>query len=97
MTSIRFSKTAHADIAEIALYLCDLNPISAERFVNALDHICVLLAEHPRLGRPRRELADGLRSFPVGNYLVFYVIEAEAVHVIRVLHGARNLPGIFKS
>ena len=40
----------------------------------------------------------GLRSFPVGNYLVFYrpLAEGDGIAVIRVLHGARDLRHHFR-
>jgi len=48
------------------------------------------LADNPILGRRREELSDGLRSLPVGNYVILYRPHADGVIVIRVLHGARD-------
>ena len=42
------------------------------------------------MGRKVEELAPNLRSFPVGNYLIFYRINADAIDVIHILHGAMN-------
>jgi toxin ParE1/3/4 len=50
-----------------------------------------LLSEFPGLGRPRDELAESLRSFPVGNYVIFYLPLGDGINVIRVLHGARDI------
>jgi plasmid stabilization system protein ParE len=36
-----------------------------------IDEKLDLYLQHPGMGRARDELADGLRSFPVGNYVVF--------------------------
>jgi toxin ParE1/3/4 len=33
----------------------------------------------------------GVRSFPVGNYLIFYRETGQGVEIIRVLHGATNV------
>jgi toxin ParE1/3/4 len=49
------------------------------------------------MGTARDNLAPGLRSFPVGNYLVFYRITPEGIEVARVLHGARDLRAVFKN
>jgi toxin ParE1/3/4 len=50
-----------------------------------------LLAEHPKMGRDRSEIVPGVHSFPVGSYLIFYHQIAQAIEIIRVLHGSRNL------
>jgi len=44
----------------------------------------------------REDLAPSLRSFPVGNYLIFYRPITDGVEVVRMLHGARELRRIFK-
>jgi toxin ParE1/3/4 len=38
-----------------------------------------------------------LRSFPVGNYVIFYREVSEGIEIIRVLHGARDIEGIISS
>ena len=47
------------------------------------------------MGPMRDELAPGLQSFPVGKYLIFYRKMKGGIEIIRVLHGARNLPEVF--
>ena len=95
MSSYRYSSVAHTDIETIARYIFDLNPIAADHFLDALEAACKLLAEHPLIGRPRAELAENLRSFAVGNYLIFYVPAPHGIDVVRVIYGGRDLPGIF--
>src|ERR1044071_7633588 len=47
-------------------------------------------------GRERSELTEGLWSFPVGrSYLLFYRPEPGGIQLVRVLHGARDLPSLF--
>jgi toxin ParE1/3/4 len=96
MSSYRYSSDANSDIEEIALYLFDLNPVAAEHFLDALEATCELLAQHPLLGRTRFELAAGLRSVAVGNYLIFYTPAPDGIFVVRVVYGGRDLPGIFR-
>jgi toxin ParE1/3/4 len=95
MSSCRNSSAAHADIEEIVLYIFGLNPVAAHRFLDALEATCELLAEHPLIGRPRPELGENLRSFPVGNHLIFYVPGADGIDIARVIYGGRDLPGAF--
>src|ERR1035437_3454865 len=67
-------------------------PVAADRFLAALDETCGLLAGHPGMGQLRRELGEGVRSFPIGNYLVFYTTAPGGIDVVRVIYGGRNLP-----
>ena len=48
------------------------------------------------MGTRREALAPGLRSFPVGNYLVFYRVTEGGIELARVLHGMRDLADLFK-
>ena len=49
-----------------------------------------MLARSPYLGRSREELAPRLRSFPVGDYLIFYRPTKTGIVVVRVLSGYRD-------
>jgi len=51
-----------------------------------------MLAESPSAGRTREEFQPGLRSFPVGSFVVFYRPIEDGILVVRVLHGARDIP-----
>jgi toxin ParE1/3/4 len=52
------------------------------------------LSESPLIGRARNELINGIRSFPVGNYLLFYQQIENGIEIIRVLHGSRDIETI---
>lgn len=58
---------AQDDIVEIWGYIADDSEAQADAFVDRLDAKFQLLARQPGLGRLREELADGMRSFPVGR------------------------------
>lgn len=55
------------------------------------------MAAQPNMGRGRDELTEGLRSLPVGRYVIFYRHIPGGVEIIRVLHGSRDLDAIFHS
>jgi toxin ParE1/3/4 len=96
MSSYRYSADANADIEEIALYIFDLNPVAAHHFLDQLEATCELLAGHPLIGRLRPELGEGMRSFPIGNYLIFYLPAPDGIDVARVIYGGRDLPGVLR-
>ena len=67
----------------------------ADRVITSITDRFLLLANHPNVGRPRDEdLRPGLRSFPVGQYVIIYRIEDEDVRILRVLHGRRDLQAL---
>jgi len=47
------------------------------------------------MGRSRFDLSPELRGFPVGSHLIFYRPAVDGIEVIRVLHGARDIPKLF--
>jgi toxin ParE1/3/4 len=49
------------------------------------------LAAFPHSGAPRDDIAAGIRHIVVGEYLTFYRVDPEAVEILRVLHGRRNI------
>jgi toxin ParE1/3/4 len=86
---------ANLDLTEIALRIAEENPIASDRWLDSIHEKCQLLARMPDLGRKRPELAPDLRGLPVGNYIIFYRPVSEGIQVIRVLHGARDIPALF--
>jgi toxin ParE1/3/4 len=68
----------------------------ADRLIDSITERFVLLAEYPHVGRRRDEdLRPGLRSFPVGDYVIFYRVQDADIVVLRVLHGRRDIKAEF--
>lgn len=86
---------AAEDIAAVWDFIADDNPDAADHWVDQLDTQLRLLATQPLMGRARDELAPGIRSFPFGRYLVFYLPIGDGIDVVRVLHGARDVDTAF--
>ena len=45
-----------------------------------------VIAKAPKIGQKRDELAEGLRSFPVGNHIAYYVEKGKVIEIARILH-----------
>jgi toxin ParE1/3/4 len=90
------SEPALQDYLEIWDYIARDNAGAADRLLEMIDTKLQLYAENPRMGTARDRLSAGLRSFPAGNYLVFYRIVPGGIELARVLHGARNLSTLFE-
>ena len=95
MTRYRISPAAQADFDSIWDHIAVDNIAAANGLLQAIRVKVELLAEAPGLGRPRDEFAPRLRSFPVGDYLLFYRPTTDGIELVRVLRGARNLPPLF--
>jgi toxin ParE1/3/4 len=96
MSRLQFTPRAIKDLEEIEDYISKDNPDAALRLVRKIRTKCSLLSRQPGTGRNRSELRPELRGFPVGNYLIFYQPSREGIEVIRILHGARDVPSFFE-
>jgi toxin ParE1/3/4 len=95
MTRIVLAPAAEADLKMIHDYIAAENAVAAAALVTRLKDLAVLLADAPGIGRARPELLANLRSFPLGSYLLCYRPSDNGIEVVRVLHGARDIPGLF--
>jgi toxin ParE1/3/4 len=96
MTTVRKLPQAEEDLLAIWLHIgCD-SPDHADRYLDVLEGKLHLLAGAPGLGRLHTDLADGLRGFPVDEYVIFYREADDGIEVVRVLHGARDIESLFR-
>ncbi|HEV3317804.1 MAG TPA: type II toxin-antitoxin system RelE/ParE family toxin [Candidatus Angelobacter sp.] len=95
----RLAPEAETDLDDIWYYIAkESNSIQiADRFSESIANRFFLLATNPHIGRSRDEdLRPGLRSFPVGQYVIIYRIEDNNVLVLRVIRGSRNIEALFR-
>ena len=96
MRRITRSPQAKRDVMQIWLHIAERNLRAADELVDTFGQKLAMLARSPGLGPPRPELAPGLRSFPVGSYLLFYrKADGGGIELVRVIHGARDLKQVF--
>ena len=95
MAKAQLSGLAEEDLLEIWSYIARDNPDAADRFIDLLTEKCELLAESPKIGRRREELAPRLYSFPVGRYVIFYQLAERGIEVARILSSYRDLGQFF--
>jgi toxin ParE1/3/4 len=86
---------ARRDLIEIWDYIAEDSETRADAFIETVDRKFQTLAKHPGMGRMRDELEAGVRSFPVGKYIIFYCAIPDGVEIVRVLHSARDVEAIF--
>ncbi|OFV88814.1 MAG: hypothetical protein A3J75_06715 [Acidobacteria bacterium RBG_16_68_9] len=92
---VRFLPEARADLHQIWDYIAEDDVEAATRLVDLVEERCTLLVRSPDIGRVRDELAPGLRSFPVGKYVIFYRRAKGGIEIVRVLSAWRDIPALF--
>jgi toxin ParE1/3/4 len=95
----RVAPEAEAELDNIWDYVAkDSGSIEiADRLIDSIAERFYLLACHPHIGRPRDEdLRPGLRSFPVGEYVIIYRLEGEDVLILHVLRGSRDIEALLR-
>lgn len=85
---------AENDLDEIWWHIAQDNPHNADKFLDRIEERCWALADFPKMGISRDELKAGLRSQPVGNYLIFYFPLEDGVDIVRIIHGSRDIENL---
>ncbi|HKQ46493.1 MAG TPA: type II toxin-antitoxin system RelE/ParE family toxin [Phycisphaerae bacterium] len=96
MPVVRRTPLANSDLLEIWLYIAQDSVDAADRLVESIDEKSSILATQSMMGRARPDLGENIRSFAVGDYLVFYLPLDDGIELLRVFHGARDIPAIFQ-
>lgn len=98
MAGVLFSGSAENDLLEAWLYIADNCVSAADRMLDQIEAEAMRLLDQPMMGRERRELAEGLRSWPTSTpYILFYIPTTQGITVVRVLHHARDIQAIFEN
>ena len=99
MPRLRFTAAARDDLTEIALYVAELSGSRAvaKAFRKQLRLKCERLASLPgTMGRDRSELAPGLRSSAFKGYVIFYRYIDNAMEVVNILEGHRDIDAFYR-
>jgi toxin ParE1/3/4 len=96
MGKIRRTAAARLDYLQIFLYVGERNLAAAEKLIRRFDEALELILKHPGAGPERPDLGRGLRTYPVGKYLLIYRATNQGIDLLRAVHGARNLRKLFK-
>lgn len=91
---LRFTDQARRDLRTVVRYTArtwgeDQAQTYTERLMTTVDR----LAWYPDLGRPRDDLRRGVRIHPVGEHVVYYLVDDTTVTIVRVLHGRMDAVG----
>jgi toxin ParE1/3/4 len=84
---------AEADLDDIWLHVAKENGSMevADRSIDSITDRFLFLSSFPHAGRTRDlEFGSGVRSFPVGEFVIVYCVHGQDIFILRVVHGRRD-------
>jgi len=95
---VRRTEAAERSLDEIYDHIGRKNhsPAAAARLLRRIAEKCDLYATQPFMGEARPDLGSEIRCFPVDSYVVLYKPLDDGILVLLVVHGARDIPTVFR-
>lgn len=84
---------ASVDLIGIWRYIADDGgETRADKYLRRLNDVITYIAQQPLMGSARPEIQEeGIRSFPAESHVIFYIALADAMELVRVLHGSQDI------
>ena len=97
MSRYRLSEDAERDLEELVDFVAADSVEAARKVLADLFAAMQQLADMPRMGHVRPEIAeDDVRFWVVHSYLIAYRAEVEPIQALRVVSGYRDLAGLLR-
>ena len=96
MREMELSVPARSDVKSLWRTIASDNLVAANRILDRIDATFQHLRESPHVGSDMSQYGIGLRAFSVGNYVVSFINDDRRVTIVRVIHGARDFPDVFR-
>lgn len=82
---------AREDLIGIWLYTFEQwGEAQADKYLDEIEDAIAQLRRNPKLGRPRDDLRAGYRSLLANRHVVYYMLTAKTVRIVRVLHAGMD-------
>ena len=93
---IIWSREADDDLLQIWNYLVTEASVAlADEQIRKIVLASLRLSDWPQSGRSRDAIIPGMRSIVAAPHVIFYRVLDDAVQIVRVLHGHRDIEAIF--
>ena len=93
---LRFTPEAEDDLRQVFRYTLETwGPRQRDTYRALAWRTFRHLARFPGLGRLRDELAPNMRSYPLGQHVIFYEVVPDGINIRRILHSARDAKNEF--
>lgn len=92
---ILWTEDGYSSFDEVVQYIAKDSPYYASNFAKKITSTIEILKDFPEIGRivPEYNKPD-LRELIYQNYRIVYRIVNDAIYIVLVIHGARNLTDI---
>jgi toxin ParE1/3/4 len=95
MARFILAERAKTDLYDIYDYIRQRSPTAAKRVRGELRAAMKKLAEFPGMGHRRDDVGDeSLRFWSVYSYLIVYRPDTKPLQIVRIIHGARDVPRV---
>ena len=95
---IVWSRDAKRDLLQIWNYLArEASFARADERIEKIRQTAQLLSQWPFSGRIREALLPGMRSIAAPPHVIFYRVRDDAVEIVRVVDGRRDIEAIFRN
>jgi len=89
--SVELTEDAEGDLDHITDYTIDRwGKVQARKYIRGLVVRMEQLAARPLIGRERKDLREGLRSFSFESHIIYYRPIEVGIRVLRVLHQSQE-------
>ncbi|WP_316975760.1 type II toxin-antitoxin system RelE/ParE family toxin [Shumkonia mesophila] len=99
MTKAVLSPQARRDLLDAIRWIAKDNPAAARALRDGVATAATRIGKHGHIGSLRPELADEPYRFVTltgFNYVIVYNAERRPPLIVRILHGARDLPEVLR-
>lgn len=83
---------AQADMDAIWSYVAEWDHAAADRIIDRITQATDRLVDYPRSGRLHPDIGKDWRSVSARPYVIFYQLARDRIEILRVMHGAQDMP-----
>ena len=95
MRRVSVTHAARRDIDAIFKYIANSSVTAARKVTAKFTSRTKLLATSATPGELRADIGPNVRQTIVDEYLLFYEVDDQRIVLLRVIHGARQMPDAF--
>ncbi|MGH7131182.1 MAG: type II toxin-antitoxin system RelE/ParE family toxin [Phycisphaerales bacterium] len=97
MSGFVLTDRAREELTAIYRYIAESSPQNADAVSYRFQTEMHKLARNPGLGHLRPEvIRDPVRLYNVSGYQIVYDPRTRPIRILMIVHGARDLPGLFE-
>jgi toxin ParE1/3/4 len=94
---VRYTQPASGDLDDLLAHVAADNPRAASSIERAIAAVVERLKNFPNLGRIGRAENTREAVIPGLPYILVYTVRADALTILAILHGARDVAGAIES